>query len=543
MLRNLLFGLMLGAAALAAGAAPGDAPGSLKRVWVVYDDGQRGPAEAALTRANADLHFRMERLNAFVATVPERALAGLARAGGVAYVEDDVKRWPMAEVSPYGIAMVQADQVSDTNAGNRKVCIIDSGIDASHEDLAANVLSGTNDPGTGNWFTDENHHGTHVAGTIAALANGTGVVGVMPNGNIGLHIIKVFGADGWAYSSTLVHALDQCEAAGANVVSMSLGGSFKSRTEDIAFAAANGRGVLSIAAAGNDGNTRKSYPASYDSVVSVAAVDSAKVVADFSQQNDQVELAGPGVSVKSTVPMGTGTEVATVVDSAAFEAIGMDGSATGTGSGALAFCGIGDAPCGAGGAVCLIERGTISFADKVLNCEAGGGSAAIIYNNVGGSLSGTLGGVATTIPSVGVSDVDGAVMIGQLGAPSSVTVESGNYAFYDGTSMATPHVSAVAALVWSNADSCSNTDIRAALDATAEDLGAPGRDTAYGFGLVQAQAASDYLALNGCGGAGGGGGGGGGGQCELLAAGAACTSNDQCCSSNCKGRANAKTCK
>ena len=89
----------------------------------------------------------------------------------------------------------------------------------------------------------------HVAGTIAALANGEGVVGVLPNGNIGLHIIKVFGASGWSYSSGLVAALDACEAAGSNVVSMSLGGSSRTRV------GLSLKPMVAIAAAGNDGNS------------------------------------------------------------------------------------------------------------------------------------------------------------------------------------------------------------------------------------------------------------------------------------------------
>ena len=93
---------------------------------------------------------------------------------------------------------------------------------------------------------------------------------------------------GWGYSSSLVAALDACIAAGSvagtkTIVNMSLGGPTKNRTEQRAFNSAYDAGVLSIAAAGNDGNTRHSYPASYDSVISVAAVDSALTVADFSQ--------------------------------------------------------------------------------------------------------------------------------------------------------------------------------------------------------------------------------------------------------------------
>ena len=516
-----------------------------KRVWIAYKEGGRSVAEAALKNSAAEIHYDMRQRNAVVATLPSKAIENLSRKSKIEFIEDDVKRYPMAEVSPYGIAMVQANLVDDNLAGNRTVCIIDSGYDLSHEDLPTTTVSGTDDPGTGSWATDESGHGTHVAGTIAAVANNNkGVVGVMPNGTVGLHIIKVFGASGWAYSSSLVAALDACEASGANVVSMSLGGSFKSRSEDRAFAAADGRGVLSIAAAGNDGNTRKSYPASYSSVVSVAAIDSNKALADFSQRNDQVELSGPGVAVKSTVPMGTGSDVQTSVAGASYEALAMDGSAQGSASGALVDCGTAEGVCAASQSVCLIERGVISFADKVLNCQAGGGVAAIIYNNEAGALSGTLGGVATTIPSVGVSDTDGAAMLSALGAASSVVVQTGNYSVFDGTSMATPHVSAVAALVWSHHENCDNQAIRNALIATAEDLGDAGRDTSYGYGLVQASDAVNYLSTNGCDGGGGGGGGGGGPQqCELLPKGASCTSDADCCSNSCKGKRDAKTCK
>jgi subtilisin family serine protease len=93
--------------------------------------------------------------------------------------------------------------------------------------------------------------------------------------------------------------------------------------------------------------------------------------------------------------------------------------------------------------------------------------------------------------------VNGQSLLGQVGTSatvvSSVSFESSSWAAYDGTSMATPHVSAVAALIWSAAPAKSNADVRAALQATALDLGTAGRDTSYGYGLVQAGAALDYL--------------------------------------------------
>lgn len=131
-------------------------------------------------------------------------------------------------------------------------------------------------------------------------------------------------------------------------------------------------------------------------------------------------------------------------------------------------------------------------------CSAGGGVAAVIYNNAAGVLSGTFGGVETTIPSVGVSDIDGAALKSQLGTTATVALKATNYAYFNGTSMAAPHVSAVAALVWSYHPTCSAANLRKALTATAEDLGATGRDVDYGFGLVRALNAKQYLDRYGC---------------------------------------------
>lgn len=476
------------------------------RVYVGFQPGKAAGVMQALQAAGAKTHHRFDALGAVAVTVPEQAVRGLRNNPNVLYVEEDPKRHLMSQSTPYGIPLVEADDLSlQPSTASHTVCIIDSGYDLGHEDLPTSNVSGVNDSGTGTWYTDQNGHGTHVAGTIAALDNDTGVVGVFRDQNVNLHIIKVFGADGWAYSSSLVAAATRCEDAGANVINMSLGGSVKSRTEERYFDQANTRGVLSVAAAGNDGNTRHSYPASYSSVVSVGGVDEARNLYTGSQRNDEVDIVAPAVLVRSTVPTGTGSEASVSVGSEGFAGIGMEGSALGSATGPLVDCGLGGGACpGGGGQVCLIQRGTYSFAEKVLACEAGGGSAAVIYNNETGGLSGTLGETATSIPSLGVSDSDGAALLALLGQSASVTVTAGNYAFFDGTSMATPHVAGIAALLWSHFPACSNADIRAAILGTAEDLGDPGRDNSFGHGLIQARAAYDFLANSACGGGSGG---------------------------------------
>lgn len=509
--------LLLALAVSASLVSPVARAADTTRVIVAFKSGAQGAAKAAVAAARGQVKHEIYGMDAMAVELPVAALAGLARNPNVEYVEEDAKRYLYAattpstgtpyaigQLVPFGIPMVQADQLTNVDASTRKVCIIDSGYDRDHEDLSANDnVTGEYDAGTRWWYTDENHHGTHVAGTIAALNNaGTGVVGVNASGTLKLHIVKVFGAKAWAYSSSLSTAANKCRDAGANVISMSLGGPTSSRTEQSTFDKLyTTNNILSIAAAGNDGNTRTSYPAGYASVVSVAAVDEAKAWATFSQYNKDVEIAAPGVNVLSTVPRGTGRASALTVGTTTYAPGGMDGSPTGTASAPLADFGLGGAVVADSmtGKVCLIQRGTYDFGVKVANCQGSGGVAAVIYNNVAGGFGGTVGTTLTAIPSVTASDTEGAALKGQLGQAATVAVTASNYAFFDGTSMATPHVSAVAALVWAAKPGCTAAQLRTSLNLSAQDLGAAGRDTKYGFGLVQGKAAVDRITSLGCG--------------------------------------------
>ncbi|MFB9243357.1 S8 family serine peptidase [Massilia antarctica] len=503
----LLAGVAIGAATHASAAA------DTSRVIVAFKPGKAAIVRAAVAGAHGAVKHEIHGMEAMAIEVPTQALNGLQHNPNIEYVEEDLVRKTFALTSastgtpyasgqlvPYGIKLVQADLLSDASAANRKVCIIDSGYDRAHEDLSANSVTGEYDAGTGNWYTDENHHGTHVAGTIAAINNsGTGVVGVNPNRLLKLHIVKVFGAAGWAYSSSLATAANKCASAGANVISMSLGGGRASITEQRAFDALAAKGILSIAAAGNDGNTAISYPAGYASVMMVGALDQNKAWASFSQYNSKVEIAGPGVGVLSTVPMNSGSTPALTVGGIVYAPGAMDGSPRKTATAPLADFGLGaKVNAAVSGKVCLIARGTIDFATKVANCQNSGGVGAVVYNNVAGGFSGTVG-TATLIPSVSASSTEGAQLKTQLGQSATVALKPASYAYFDGTSMATPHVAAVAALVWSYFPTCSGTQIRSSLGKSALDLGTVGRDARYGFGLVQAKAAYERVKLKGCG--------------------------------------------
>ena len=510
----LLLGLM------SAVPAAAQAPNAKLRLMVEFVPGQKGQALDAVMRAGGELHYEFDSLNTIAISVPAQALNGLRNNPNLVYIEEDAPRYPISilksekamslptQVVPYGVDMVQArdiwdlnrDQVVDAGAptgSNRLVCIIDSGMYQAHEDLQATSVVGGYTTISGGYLEDGLGHGTHVAGTIAAVNNSLGVIGVTP-GTVNLYIVRVFGNDGsWAYASMLLDAANRCASAGANIISMSLGGTTSSRTEQRGFDSLYAQGVLSIAAAGNDGNTAYSYPASYSSVVSVAAIDENKVVADFSQQNNQVELAAPGVAVLSTVPYLDYNTFA--VDGVDYSVNHVEFSARGAASGALVDGGICDTTGAWAGKVVLCQRGTDSFYDKVKNVETSGGAAAVIYNNEPGNFLGTLGtGNTSAIVAVSMSMEDGSYLAAnKMGSVASLYSELiqpiSNYEYYDGTSMATPHVSAVAALVWGAAPTKTNAEIRAALTATAEDLGVAGKDNAYGYGLVQAKAALDFL--------------------------------------------------
>ncbi|WP_419226918.1 S8 family serine peptidase [Alteromonas sp. OM2203] len=275
-------------------------------------------AKSEVRKAGGAINKELKKQKMVAATMSKSALNKLRNNPNVESIEVDVLRKPMAQTTPYGYTMVQANQFGQSDTTARKVCIIDTGYNLGHPDLPGTndgVTGQANNSAVGNWYNDGNGHGTHVAGTIAAYDNNEGVVGVYPGVN--MHIVKIFNDNGqWTYASDLIDAISQCQDAGSNVVNMSLGGGSASTTERNAMQSFTDAGMLLVAAAGNDGNSAKSYPASYDAVMSVAAVDSNENRASYSQYNDQVEIAAPGSAVQSTYPTNTyaalsGTSMAT----------------------------------------------------------------------------------------------------------------------------------------------------------------------------------------------------------------------------------------
>jgi len=203
--------------------------------------------------------------------------------------------------TPFGIDMVRAQETWDefgVRGKGIKVCVMDSGLFSQHTDLTTSNLSGYNGlEAVTPWNEDTDGHGTHVTGIIAAADNNQGVVGVAPGADI--HVVRVFDSEGLFFGSDVTAAAEICRDTGARIINMSLGGPRGLSFEDSVFNQLSAEGIMSIAAAGNSGDTSFSFPASYPSVVSVAAVDSNRNLASFSQHNSAVDVAAPGVQVLS----------------------------------------------------------------------------------------------------------------------------------------------------------------------------------------------------------------------------------------------------
>ncbi len=189
-----------------------------------------------------------------------------------------------------------------------RVAVVDTGITPRHPDLR--VYGGASFvPGNRRWY-DDHYHGTHVAGTIAAVSNQRGVVGVAPQAK--LYAVKVLDKKGRGRTSWILNGLAWCIRARMHIVNLSLGSGTRthrvnvySRAYEAAGRRLRRRGILAIAAAGNSGRTRYPMvgnPARCPSFMAVSAVDCRKRRAVFSSYGPQVEITAPGVDVWSTTP-------------------------------------------------------------------------------------------------------------------------------------------------------------------------------------------------------------------------------------------------
>jgi serine protease len=339
------------------------------------------------------------------------------------------------------------------------------------------------------------------------------VVGVAPG--VELYVARVLNIRGNGSTADIISALEWCQQQGVKIVSLSLGSPDPSSTEEAAFKAAVVAGILPIAASGNSGtgdpNTEPgvAYPAAYDGVLAVGAVDFKSAHPTFSQVGPELALVAPGVDVLSAMIIGADSYSQVEVDGRAFESRSLAFAPLGEYTGKMLACGLGDSRSACGeeatcaGFIAYVDRGGLdaegnglTFAKKVTFMRRAGAKAVIIGNNdpEDGIGSFTLGDEGTWVPTASVSYADGSTLKGLKGRTANVKLLGVDYVRLTGTSMATPHVSGVAALVWSARPSLTAVQVRQILQESAKDLGPQGRDNTFGYGLVQAKAAMDRLA-------------------------------------------------
>lgn len=204
------------------------------------------------------------------------------------------------QIVPWGIARIQAPGTwSKTEGQGIRVAVLDTGISRTHPDLQ---VAGSYNAISNRPVKDLNGHGTHVAGTIAALNNSFGLVGAAPK--VKLYAVKSFDKTGSAYTSDIVQGLDWCIRHNMNVINMSFGMEGESGSIKELIRRAYRKGIVLVASAGNSGKDSGAidFPARLQEVIAVAAANKNNKIADFSSRGSGIALAAPGVGICSTYP-------------------------------------------------------------------------------------------------------------------------------------------------------------------------------------------------------------------------------------------------
>ncbi|WP_238594571.1 S8 family peptidase [Caenibacillus caldisaponilyticus] len=248
----------------------------------------------------------------------------------IPYTVEEVVETP-TETVPAGVAMIDAPSIWDKSDRGRGVvvAVIDTGCQIDHPDLKDRIIDGRNFTddynGKADRYEDNNGHGTHVCGTIAANQNESGIIGVAPEAR--LLVLKALSQDGSGETDWIVEAIQYAvdwrgpDGEKVQVISMSLGGPDDDDALHLAIQNAVKNDILVVCAAGNEGDGRTdtpeaSYPGDYNEVIEVGAVDFNRRLAPFSNSNDNVDVVAPGVNVVSTFIGGryarlSGTSMAT----------------------------------------------------------------------------------------------------------------------------------------------------------------------------------------------------------------------------------------
>ncbi|MFN8945447.1 MAG: S8 family serine peptidase, partial [Pseudobdellovibrionaceae bacterium] len=414
---------------------------------------------------------------------------------------------------PWGIAAVKAQLawLQSSKGSQSRVLVLDTGIDKDHPALRDNFESGKDFIGDSQVapypFFDGNGHGSHTAGTVAGAELSSGFTGVAPKTRIlAGRVCASLGCPNTSIAQGINWGIEQK----VDVISMSLGGGFITNTEKLAVQAAENAGVVIVAASGNSctaagtGCSPISFPAALPTAIAVGAINPELKKTEFSQFGPGLDVVAPGAAVVSTVPVGTGRNSKVLVGlpgkMVLVNSVSFTGAkdATEAEKNALILAGLGKpedfAKINAQGKFVLVQRGEIKFLEKVQNAINARAAGVMIYNNTAGLTQGALtqDGSVLPVPVAMIEESTGKEIAKQLQAgvilDASIQTEKSDYASFDGTSMATPHVSGVVALMKSANRKLSPEQVRKIISETATALG-PNDQNQYGAGLVNAEAA------------------------------------------------------
>jgi thermitase len=298
-------------------ANPPDSPPTVsdfsqERILVKFEPGTSLPEAAEIHRqAGGQVKDTIPGIGVQVVTVPKGQATEKAKAYSahpqVAYAEPDYIAEVVGEPDDtyfdkqWGMQKVQAPEAWGITTGSASVsiAILDTGIDLDHPDLIDKIVDNVN-------FTDSPTaddvygHGTHVAGIAAASTNnGIGVAGLSYDATI--MNVKVLRDNGSGYHSWIAAGIIWAADNGAEVINMSLGGGDSSQILEDAVNYAWSKGVVVVAAAGNNGNSFLCYPAGYANCIAVAATDRYDALASWSDYGDWVDVAAPGTGIYSAL--------------------------------------------------------------------------------------------------------------------------------------------------------------------------------------------------------------------------------------------------
>lgn len=220
---------------------------------------------------------------------------GAGSAGAVA-----VKKPRSKPTVPWGVTRIRAPEAWKRSTGARvKVGVIDTGIDFSHPDLQHAIGGGVNLINRHMLPIDDNGHGTHISGTIAAASQHAGIIGVAPQASI--YAVKAFDHNGTSYVSDIIQGIEWCIRNRIDVINMSFGMKTRSTALEEAVRAAYKAGVAIVASSGNGG--RKGfvdYPARFTQTIAVGATTKGQKIAPFCNKGKQIDIYAPGEKIVST---------------------------------------------------------------------------------------------------------------------------------------------------------------------------------------------------------------------------------------------------